>query len=345
VRSGLIIQNSYLKLLFSPVLLPASALYAVGLVVDRWLKRPQKTLPVPVISIGNLTLGGTGKTPALLRLVSDLRSMNRRPFILTRGYAGAGQSVRSGIVRNAQEADGFSDEVKLMADMLPGTAIGAGPNRVASAEKILAQKQENVAVLDDGFQHWKLARNLDVVCVDATDPWGGGFLFPFGRLREPVSSLGRADIVLITRCERVSSEKADEISDVARRHAPLAAVIRSRFEMKIIATDGKPAPSPERALALSAIGNPEAFEANLQALGVKTVPLRYPDHHQYTDDDLAYISACAQGAPVITTAKDWVKLRDVSFDAPVFIAAQSLSFEPGGLEAWRSRIIKSLGAA
>jgi len=342
VRFDSLLDRPGVRLALSPVLLPATALYFLGLHIDRALSRARRRrLPVPVLSVGNLTVGGTGKTPVLLRLAADLRDMGRSPFVLTRGYAGLGASTRSGVVRSALQAESFSDEVRLMVDLLPDVPIGAGADRAASADAILAAGPENVALLDDGFQHWRLDRDLDIVCVDATDPWGGGFLLPMGRLRETRCALSRAGLVLVTRCERVTAAASDAIVDRIRRHAPDALVLRVRFDLSFASPDGRPAPTPPRALAVSGIGNPAAFEESLKAWGVEPVSLRFADHHRYAGDDWDDIRARARtaGVPVVTTAKDWVKLRGLvsSTEAvPVLVAAQSLAFDDTA--AWKHRL-------
>lgn len=340
MRLDVSLDHPGLKLALAPLLLPASGLYAAGLIADRWWSSARrKKLSVPTISVGNLTVGGTGKTPVLLRLASDLKVLGRKPFVLTRGYAGSARQARSGVVRSAAEATGFSDEVRLMADVLPGVAIAAGADRAVGAQKILSSGPEDVALLDDGFQHWALRRDLDIVCIDATDPWGGGFLLPMGRLREPRSGLNRAGLVLLTRCERIPVERAEAIAAHAKALAPDATVLRTRFLMRLVSPDGRPAPTPKRAFALSAIGNPRSFEANLAALGIHVVPVRYGDHHAYTGDEWADVTGRARTgtAPIITTAKDWVKLRELvsGGDSPeIFIAVQSLSFDDDGAELW-----------
>ena len=351
MRFDVSLDHPALKLALAPLLLPASGLYAAGLAADRWLSSVRrKKLSVPVISVGNLTVGGTGKTPVLLRLVFDLKALGRKPFVLTRGYAGPARPARSGVVRSAAEAAGFSDEVRLMADVLAGVAIAAGANRVSGAHNILSSGQEDVAILDDGFQHWRMRRDLDIVCVDATDPWGGGFLLPMGRLREPRSGLKRAGMVLLTRCERIPVERAEAIAAHAKALAPDATVLRTRFLMRLVSPDGRPAPVPRRGFAVSAIGNPRSFEANLEALGMHVVPVRYGDHHAYTADEWADLVSRARAgtAPIITTAKDWVKLRELvpaDGGADVLIAVQSLSFDDDGANLWAECLRRTLDRA
>ncbi len=342
MRFESLLDRPGVRLALSPLLLPASAVYFIGLQIDRLVSSTRRrTLAVPVLSVGNLTMGGTGKTPVLLRLAADLRAIGRRPFVLTRGYAGLGAPTRSGVVRTASQAENFSDEVRLMADVLPDVPIGAGADRVASSDAILASGKEDVAILDDGFQHWKIARDLDIVCVDATDPWGGGYLLPMGRLREPRCALSRAGLVLVTRCERVSAAVADAVVARVRRHAPAAMVLRTRFDLQFNSTEGKEAAAPPSAVAVSGVGNPTAFEAGLRDRGVDAVPLRFSDHYSYTTEDWDEIRARARAAdvPVVTTAKDWVKLRGLVTPAdavPVLIATPTLSFDDTA--AWDTRL-------
>jgi tetraacyldisaccharide 4'-kinase len=343
VRFDAVLDRPGLRLALSPLLLPASALYALGVALDRALSSARRRkLPVPTISVGNLTVGGTGKTPVLLRLVADLQKMGRRPFVLTRGYAGVGAPAsHAGVVRSPVEAAAFSDEVRLMADLLPQVPIGVGADRVASSDRVLAGGHEDVAVLDDGFQHWRLARDLDIVCIDATDPWGGGFVLPMGRLRETRSNLARAGLVLVTRCERVSPAVVQRIVERVRRASPDAMVLCARFSLSFSSTDGAPAASPARALAVSGIGNPGAFEHSLKSRGVDAVPFRFSDHHAYVSEDWDDIRARARaaGVAVVTTSKDWVKLRRFATAAEpmaILVAVQSLSFDDD--LAWDRRV-------
>ena len=217
----------------------------MGLSIDRfWRSGSKRKLPKPVISVGNLTLGGTGKTPLLIRLIHDLESMGLRPAILTRGYGGScgGDSMGP-----------ESDEVSLMREKCPGVPIGVGANRFQSAERIMRESPIDIFILDDGFQHWPLARQLDIVCVDASDPWGGGSMVPAGRLREPLSALSRANIVVLTRSELVSSESLATISSIVQEKMPSGVLFISRFVSKDLPETLR----NKKVLAISALGNPE----------------------------------------------------------------------------------------
>src|SRR5205085_8615835 len=167
--------------------------------------KDSRRLSVPVVSVGNLTLGGTGKTPCVEYVVRFYRERNLRVAILSRGYG----SER-----------GRNDEALVLEENLPDVPHLQGADRAALAATAVEELESEVLVLDDGFQHRRLARDLDLVLIDATNPWGHGYLFPRGLLREPVSSLRRANIVVLTRCDQASKEERGRIREVAARHAP-----------------------------------------------------------------------------------------------------------------------------
>lgn len=259
-----------------------------------------------VFSVGNLTIGGTGKTPWVLKLVRDLQMLGHTPAILTRGYKGVGQ----GFGRD-------SDEVMLMAEKCPGVPLGVGPDRIASALRLQSEHHPSVFVLDDGFQHWPLHRDVDIVCVDATDPWGKGFLIPYGRLREPVCALRRAHAVVLTRCDLVAQKDVIETEINIRRISPLAEIFRSHFFATIMRSDDNKERGPEelsgrRVLAVSGLGHPQGFELLLRRFGAEVTPMRFRDHHLYSDKDIDAINTALSDSSLIlvTTEKDWVKLRE-----------------------------------
>lgn len=276
---------------------------------DRGLKRAHR-LPRPVLSVGNLTTGGTGKTPFVQWLVRELTDMGRHTAILMRGYA---------------RSDGatMSDEERVLTESLPGCPVYADPDRVSAGHRAIAERPAlDTFVLDDGFQHRRLARDLDIVLIDATNPLGYGHVLPRGMLRESPSGLRRANLIVITRAERVDERRLDEIeaqaTALASRGTP---IVRVRYRMDEVRIDGE-SPRPltsfagRRAVALSAIGNPQAFEEGLSAAGVTVADARrYADHHAYTRDDVAAIRESlvrANAELILTTEKDWAKLRDLS---------------------------------
>ena len=271
---------------------------------------------MPVISVGNLTFGGTGKTPTVIALVRDLVDMGRRPAVLTRGYKRLddGQVVVVG-PDPRQTAAEVGDEPLEMARRLPGVPVIVDVDRArggAEAQRLGA----DVVLLDDGFQHLRLERDLDLVLIDAGDPWGGGRLPPLGRLREPLKALERADAVLITKVPAEWRPAVAEIESVVDRVAPRLQVFISRMRPSRVHVPGEGWREPailfdRRVMAFAALGRPEGFADTLAQAGAEIAGTRwFPDHHAYTDQELSEIvdQAAATSAVPVTTAKDAVKL-------------------------------------
>ena len=302
------------------LLLPLAPVYRGAVAVRRaayrrgWMRRTR--LAVPVISIGNLTFGGTGKTPTVISLARDLVRMGRRPAVLTRGYKRLddGQVVVVG-PDPKQTAVEVGDEPLEMARRLPGVPVIVDADRArggAEAQRLGA----DVVLLDDGFQHLRLERDLDLVLIDAGDPWGGSRLPPLGRLREPVTALKRADAVLITKAPGEWRLLAAEIEGVVDRVAPRLQVFISRMRPSRVLVPEEGWLGPEvltgrRVMAFAALGRPEGFADTLAEAGAEIVATRwFPDHHVYTDQELCEVvdQAAAASAIPVTTAKDAVKL-------------------------------------
>lgn len=259
-------------------------------------------LPAPVISVGNLTVGGTGKTPFVMEIIRRLRACGARAAILTRGYGGSATTA--------------ADEVLEYQLALPDTPVIVDSNRAAGGRRAL-DGGADVLVLDDGFQHRRLARDLDIVLIDAMNPWGGGRLLPAGRLREPTSALRRAGLIVLTRCEAVDAARTDALAAEARRLQPAAPLLRAVTHAAAIATlSGERLDLEElafeRVLPVCAIGNPGGFLAMAhQLVGSAAPPLLWGDHHRYDRRDVARICDAARRQTadvVLTTRKDWVKL-------------------------------------
>jgi tetraacyldisaccharide 4'-kinase len=296
-----------------------NALFDAGL-------RRQWTARVPVVSVGNLTLGGTGKTPLVAWVARELARQGLRPAVVSRGYA-----ARTGHT---------SDEAAELAILLPGVPHVADRDRVAAAARAV-DHGANVVVLDDGFQHRRLRRNLDIVAVDATDPFGCDRLCPRGLLREPLAGLCRADAIVLTRADRIAAERRAQIRAAvlrARRGRPPAAWVETRHApVGIRHLDGSVEPlealAGRRLLAFCGIGNPAAFRHTLVSLGVELAGFRsFADHHQYSDADLDSLAAEATAGAaelVVTTLKDLVRLkRSRLADLP--LVAVEVAIEPLG---------------
>ena len=263
--------------------------------------------PVPVVCVGNITTGGTGKTPAVIWLCREittnckLRISNSDVAILTRGY-------KSG-------TDG-GDEPAVLAELCPGVTVVVNPDRVAGAAEAVERFGAKVLIMDDGFQHRRLFRDVDIVTVDAMRPFGYGRVLPAGLLREPVSGLKRAHAVVITRCDQVEQADLASIEErlrlinpdlvIARSvHAPVCARDAQGKEIALAELEGK------KVFGFCGIGNPEGFFGTISGLGAELVDRRvYNDHYHYTEADIAEICGLAErsGADfVLTTHKDWTK--------------------------------------
>lgn len=266
-----------------------------------------KRLEGTVISVGNVTFGGTGKTPMVLWLAERLASEGHRPAILTRGYRGDGQSDARGLPT--------SDEVALLRERLGAhVQLGVGKDRYATG-LTLERHGAKWFILDDGFQHLQLGRDADVVLIDATDPFGGGRLLPSGRLREPKAALARADIVVITR-----SEHAPAVESVVRRFTR-APIFYARTQLEaVLRVPALQVPLPDGELtrvnffAFCGIGNSSAFFGDLLRWGVHVKGQRaFRDHHRYAAADTKGLErdALVAGAEaMICTEKDVFNLRD-----------------------------------
>jgi tetraacyldisaccharide 4'-kinase len=274
----------------------------------------------PVLSVGNLTVGGTGKTPLVAWLASRLRAGGRWPAVVSRGYGG--RAGRGPLVVSTGEGprvpSGVSgDEPWLLAATLPGVRVVVGSDRRRGAEEALRLGADTV-ILDDGFQHRRLGRDLDIVLLDAGDPFGGDALMPAGRLREAPSGLGRADVILVTRDP--TPQRLEEVTRIAREHNTDAPVLAAgHLRVGFFDSAGRAVPRPERVVAFCGIGNPGLFRADLEAEGSEIIRLdAYRDHHVYTDAELRGLrrEAAAVNAALVTTEKDLARLGDRSRAAP-----------------------------
>ena len=280
-----------------------------------------KKLPCMVISVGNITLGGTGKTPTVINIVGLLSMKGRRPAVVSRGYGRKNEDevvVVSDGVHVQDDTVISGDEPVLIAMRLAGVPVVVGSDRYRASLKAVSLNNAGAVVLDDGFQHVRLQRDLDIVLLDAGEPFGNGKLFPSGILREPLSALGRAHAVLITRADgcadlatlRAKLHRYTNARIFTSSHAPLDLVNIATGEVKQLF-----ALKESKVLAFSGIARPESFQTSLKLLGASVVAAySYPDHHGYTKADLAAIlhkASVEKVSMIITTEKDAVRLRAV----------------------------------
>ena len=267
-----------------------------------WLRSYRSA--VPVVSIGNLTLGGTGKTPCVEYVARLYRRQDRRVAILSRGYGSRA---------------GRNDEAMVLEENLPDVPHLQGVDRVGLARTAVEELESEILILDDGFQHRRLKRDLDLVLIDATNPWGHGCLFPRGLLREPLSSLRRADAVLLTRCDQVEETARVRIEETIARQAPNVPVALTTHQPIELCNSERNTASLQElqarpVAAFCGIGNPQAFRQTLTGLGAELTDFRtFADHHAYTRADVEALRGWAEKQAhegiVVTTQKDLVKLR------------------------------------
>ena len=278
-----------------------------------------KKLGPRVISVGNITLGGTGKTPTVINITGLLLKNRMKPVVLSRGYGRKDESevlVVSDGTAVIEDPEAGGDEPGLMATKLPGAPVVVGKDRYQAGRVAVDRFNSDTIVLDDGFQHLRLKRDLDIVLVDAMDPFGIRKLFPAGILREPLSSLKRAHIVLITRSDK--SKDLDALKAELKRytkaelflsrHAPVDLVDATTNETKALsALKGSPV------FAFSGIARPASFTSLLRSLGAEVkAETSYPDHYQYKKSDLAAIyqkAVDSRASMIVTTEKDAIRLK------------------------------------
>lgn len=281
-------------------------------------------LPVPVISVGNITLGGTGKTPFIEYIARYLDGKGEKSAILSRGYAAA---IRQKGGDTAQST--CNDEYLVFRENIPHIPNLLNKDRVAAGLKAIRDFQADCLLLDDGFQHLRLARDLDIVIVDALNPFGYDYLTPRGMLREPLEALKRADLIVLTHVDQCSHGAIEHIIDrlskivghipvVKTVHMPVCLETQQGSRLNVHELEGK------RVFAFCAIGNPLSLKKSIENLGAKVLGFRtFPDHHAYSLNDLKRLDEESQRLmpdAIITTQKDKVKINndDVAWSFPLW---------------------------
>jgi tetraacyldisaccharide 4'-kinase len=264
----------------------------------------------PVICIGNLTAGGTGKTPLVIWLCQFIRERGHgKCAVLTRGY---------------KAAQAPADEPALFAQHCPDAPVVINPDRIAGAQEAIQKHAADILVMDDGFQHRRLARDLDIVTVDATAPFGHGRVLPAGLLREPLCALKRAHAVVLTRSDQVSDSVLQHIEDSVRKINPdlvLARAQHAPHSVRLLNQTPVPCDSlaGKRVFAFCGIGNPQAFLTTLSQLGAELVGSQiYDDHYHCTQADLEYLydqAFRAQAQYLLTTEKNFADIRALAISA------------------------------
>ena len=333
-----------------------SKIYALLVDIKLWGYRQgifsRKKLDCFVISLGNVTVGGTGKTPTAQRLASDIRDMGYKVVILNRGYR-AKWHGKVGIVSDGQRlhmtAADAGDEAFMLAKHLPKVPVLIGADRSVTGQYAIENFGAEVAILDDGFQHWQLERDMDILLVDAVNVFGNGYMLPRGTLREPISHISRADVCLLTKVDQAADGSREYIRDTVHRYNDGAQIVESIHEPRRfipladwyvdIAGEGVDVNQMRgrKIMAVSAIGNPASFEQTLSDLGVIIIEsLRYPDHHDYSMLEMSDILRQAEnmGAEaIVITEKDAVKIPmevvHAGSTVPVYVICVEVNFQAG----------------
>jgi tetraacyldisaccharide 4'-kinase len=331
----------------------------------------KKKLPVRVISVGNLTVGGSGKTPAIIEIAYLLRDTSKRVGVLIRGYKGRYERqqwvVSDGKIKAQRQKDGRTgfqpvsinasledagDEACLLAKNLTNIPVLVGKNRWASGKYAIQEFGCDTLLLDDGFQHLKLYRDVDILLYDVSVPQQGLRLFPEGVLREPLSAAKRAKVIILTHTDMVTDTPYEDMIKglnpealiLTSIHLPLC-LIRSQVSGVRDEKDSNIYPlsliKGKTILACSGIGSPESFEHSLRQFDPdRIIPLRFPDHHSYDSTCLRRIEEMAMDTDmVVTTEKDMIRLKAKNIGCPLFFLKIQLSITTSN---WQKKLLRSL---
>jgi tetraacyldisaccharide 4'-kinase len=317
-------------------------LYSVGLSAKKaYSLSRRRRLPCRVISIGNITVGGTGKTPAAIALAGEAKKRGFSPVILTRGYKGSAKgpcfvTKGEGPLLSAGEA---GDEPVLMAERLRGVPVIKGSDRYEAGmfalqsfdSQLSTLSSQPLFLLDDGFQHWKLYRDRDILLIDSEDPFGNRALLPLGKLREPLRAIERADIVVLTKCQSSAGFQRPEIKAIIDEinrynakapvflsgHSIVAAGLQTGEKISFARFRGS------KVFGFCALGNPRSFVNTIVSSGAVLSGMKtYRDHHKYTRADMEKIIGESEksGAEwLVTTEKDMIKIRDLDLPENIII--------------------------
>ena len=306
-----------------------SLLYRIGIEIRfllfKWGVLNTRKLHSPVISIGNLTVGGTGKTPFVSYLAKVIQKLHYQPVILSRGYRGQYEKKGAFVSRKNKVLLGpeeSGDEPNMLARKLSGVPILVGRDRFKSGRSVEDLYENCIHLLDDGFQHLELARDLDILLIDGSDPFGQGHLLPKGRLREPLKAISRADMVIITRSHLIT--ETAEIERIVRSYHPTVTIgyfYHDATGIRDLAT-GKYSPvrnlEGQKVIVLAAVGNPMVFLQDLAHYQIYVLDqFLFRDHHvfQQSELDTALNRAKVLGANcLVTTEKDAVRLTSLHFN-------------------------------
>lgn len=291
----------------SLVLLPFAAIYRLTVALRRWYLQTfcRVDCPVPLIVVGNITVGGVGKTPLVIELAKKIQEKGLKVGIVSRGY-GASQEVFPYQVRLTDSAEKVGDEPLLLAQKTQCPVVIA-PERVAAVRYLLEKHQSEIILSDDGLQHYRMGRAIEIAVIDGTRGLGNGYCLPAGPLREPATRLNEVDFLVVNGMKSgwknaySMTLSPGKITQLSTGEEILPESVHGRFE------------------AIAAIGNPQRFYSTLQQLGIEFDTCSYPDHYQFKPHDLDYVKS-----PIVMTEKDAVKCRSFSSENMYYLPVNAV---------------------
>ncbi|MDD5687071.1 MAG: tetraacyldisaccharide 4'-kinase [Elusimicrobia bacterium] len=304
------------------ILYPFSFLYLLIFNISQKIKKAkQKKLPCNVISVGNITVGGTGKTPTVIFLANLLKNLQRNVSVVSRGYKSKTKTGTSKIVTDGKKIyygpKIAGDEPHLIARSLENVPVIVDKDRHRAGLLAVDKFNSDIIILDDGFQHLNLYRDIDIVCVNALNPYGDFRLLPAGYLREPLKNISRASAFIITRCDKVPGENIQRIEETIRKYNSKSPIFHAFFKKRILNKNGSDVDvsslKGRNVIAISGIAIPEDFESTIKEIGMNLLDHRkYPDHYFFKSKDIKkfYDNAAEFQAVVITTSKDATRLPE-----------------------------------
>ncbi|MCB4792495.1 MAG: tetraacyldisaccharide 4'-kinase [Elusimicrobia bacterium] len=304
------------------ILYPFTLIYRILSYLDSKFTDPRK-LSKPVISVGNITWGGTGKTPIVIKIAKELIKNGLKPAVLTRGYKRKIKTKEPLVVSDGSKIlvspAEAGDEPYLIAESAKDAIVVVGADRSSAALKALESYPVDIFILDDGFQQWKISRGLDIVCINAKNPFGNGYLIPAGILREPLSSLKRSGVIVLTSSNLAGIEKTEVVENEIKKYSQAEILISKYMPTSIIRLSnannfGLKDIERREVIAISAIGENEAFNATLEKAGFKVLKhYKFRDHHWFDETEVMEILKHSRKNDIfITTQKDAVRLRVVT---------------------------------
>lgn len=312
-------------------------------------------MPIPVISVGNITLGGTGKTPLIIWLAEYLKNEKIKTGILTRGYGRKNKNKTIILLDNNETPDYnvTGDEPGLIKNNIDaGIPVIVDSNRIRSGSLLYNRFKTDVILLDDGFQHLSLSRDLDIVVVDALNPFGNRKIFPAGILREKIDNIKRADIFLVTKVDLATTTEKNKIVDLVRSISGNAVIVEGAFQAdKFVSVRSKKEytienVSRKRCTAFSGIGNPDSFERTLKSVNVSLLDhMKFPDHYPFAGKDMDEIfkrKMLLRSDLILTTEKDSIRLYNMNLPEEILFLRIKLKITAGEglLKEKIKRIIK-----